>query len=551
MSTEAKVQTESHPQIQVTPEPKIETATVTQAPPPKKSKKGRRIKIAITLLVLIGGLIYALISCTSNAVQGAVVYTENTATYQDLVVKVSDSGTVEPADSYTVTTLVTGEVLTDGFEEGQLVEKDDLLYNIDSGDLDYQIQRAELALQQAQTQYNTVRNTYSPSPSVGGEVQHILVKKGDNIAPGTPVAEVANSDTMTIKVPFHSADVASFYIGQTATLTLEGNMEQLSATISTISGADEIGAGGILVRMVELTISNPGAITETLTATAVIGDISCLMAGTFQNSMTQMVVANNGGTVTSISVSEGDWIEANTPICTLGGTTVESSLKNAKIAVDSAKIGLASTVDMLEKYEITAPIAGTVVDKNIKAGDNVEPTSGPMAVLYDMSYLTFTLHIDELDVSKLKVGQTVEITSNALADQQFTGIVDKISINGTTMDGVTTYPVTVLIEDGGDLLPGMNVSADIMVEKIENVLAVPLSAVARGNTVMVLAENGYDKDGKVDPSKLTTVEVEIGRSNQDYVEILSGLEDGDTVVTANIASNIMEQMMKATMPPQS
>lgn len=549
MSTETK--TETSIETSIDPKPQMKSEGIMPTPPPKRKKKWRKLKMVLIVLGLLAALVIWMISCASSALQVGVMYQEYTATHQDLEVVVSDSGTVEPADSYTVTALVTGEILEDFFEEGQLVEKDASLYTIDSGDLDYQIQRAELALQQAQIQYNNLKTALSPSPTVSGKVQRILVKTGDNVTAGTPVAELSNSDTMTIKVPFHSTDASTFSVGQTATLTLEGNMEQLSATVTTISGADEIGAGGVLTRMVELTVQNPGAISERHTATAMINNIPSMVAGTFQNAMSQTVVATSTGTITAIHVSEGDTISANSAICTIGGTATTNSLKTASIAVENAEIGLASTVDLLENYQITAPISGTVVDKNLKTGDNVEPTSGAMAVLYDMSYLTFTLNIDELDVSKLKVGQSVAITSNALPDHEFVGVVDKISINGTIMDGVTTYPVTILIEDGGALLPGMNVAADIMVEKVGNVLAIPLSSVVRGDTVMVLPADGYDRDGKLDPSKMQSVSVTLGRSNEEFVEVLSGIEEGQIVITTNYASNIMDEMMKMATPPSS
>src|SRR5699024_12116948 len=69
----------------------------------------------------------------------------------------------------------------------------------------------------------------------------------------------------------------------------------------------------------------------------------------------------------------------------------------------------------------------------------------------------------------------VEITADALEDQVFEGVVDKVSINGTTTNGFTNYPVTIIIEDYGDLKPGMNVSAEIIGEEIPNALCIPRS----------------------------------------------------------------------------
>ncbi|MPN37041.1 hypothetical protein SDC9_184557 [bioreactor metagenome] len=165
-------------------------------------------------------------------------------------------------------------------------------------------------------------------------------------------------------------------------------------------------------------------------------------------------------------------------------------------------------------------------------------------MVFDLSQLTFDLNVDELYIGKVKVGQTVEITADALEGQTFTGRVDKININGNTVSGVTTYPVTVVVDDPGDLLPGMNVSADIIVEHASNVLCIPVDAVQRGNVVLVPGEGAYDQKGQlVDFTKLQRVEVTLGRNDSDYIEVLTGLNEGDAVVIENKASSVYDLMM--------
>ena len=150
----------------------------------------------------------------------------------------------------------------------------------------------------------------------------------------------------------------------------------------------------------------------------------------------------------------------------------------------------------MDDYNITAPIAGTVIEKNFKAGDKVDgAASGTLAVIYDLSYLKMEMNVNELDIGKVAVGQTVEITSNALGGQSFTGVVDKVSINGTTTNGFTTYPVTIVVKDYGDLKPGMNVSAEILCQTVTGALSVPVDAVERGNTVTVPGEGAMAEDG--------------------------------------------------------
>ena len=153
--------------------------------------------------------------------------------------------------------------------------------------------------------------------------------------------------------------------------------------------------------------------------------------------------------------------------------------------------------------------------------------------------------VDELDIGKVEVGQEVRITADALEGQTFSGVVDKVSINGTTANGATSYPVTIIIEDYGDLRPGMNVSAQIIGEVVPNALCIPVDAVDRGNTVTVPGPGALSEDGLsvVDVTKLETKEVTLGRNDDEYIEVTDGLEEGDVVLISNQASSLMDMMM--------
>ena len=212
--------------------------------------------------------------------------------------------------------------------------------------------------------------------------------------------------------------------------------------------------------------------------------------------------------------------------------SIRAQLENARLSLESAQLSAASASDTLEDYNITSPISGTVIEKNFKAGDKVDGvSSGTLAVIYDLSSLKMEMSVSELDIGKVQVGQTVEITANALPGEVFTGVVERVGINGTTTDGFTNYPVTITLTEYGDLKPGMNVSVTILCETAENVLSVPVAAVARGDTVQVVPAAALSEDaaGVADPSQLEERSVVLGRSNAEYIEITSGLEEGETV----------------------
>ena len=499
---------------------------------PKKKKKWVR-RAAIAALVLLGGYWFFVRPSGNTGAGPAGQYVPDTVQRRNLTAKVSGTGTVTPIDSYYLKPLVTGEVLEAPFEVGDRVEKGQLLYRLDAKDAEMGIAQAELSVRQAQKSYDDLASNLTVRASAPGVVQQVLVQKGDLVSPGTPIAEVADTSTLTLTLPFHSADAQSLAPGQSAEVTVAGTLETLPGRIESVSSAELVGTGGSLVRQVKIRLENPGALTAANSATAQVGDIACAAGGSFEENLRQTVTAQASGEVTDVPVTAGSRVAAGSTLAVLGGASAQSSLEDMAIALENAQLSLRRAQDALENYTITAPISGTVIEKNVKAGDNVNNIeSGALAVIYDLSYLKLEMNISELDLSKLQAGQQVDITADAIPGQVFVGAVDRVSINGTTTNGFTTYPATILLEDYGELNPGMNVSADILVDRVENALSIPAAAVSRGDTVLVPQAGALseDKTAVIDPTKVEERTVTPGRGDGDYVEITSGLSEGDTVL---------------------
>ena len=499
---------------------------------PKKRRKWlkRLIVIAAVLALLFWMVIRPMLSGPA-VMSGA--YQPVQVQRQDLTVAVSGSGTVTPIESYQVSSLVTGEILESPFEDGDQVEQDQLLYRIDPGSAQTALQQAQLSVQQAQMNYDTLASSLQVKAIGGGVVQTLHVQEGDLVSAGTAIADITDTSTMTLTVPFQAGDAAHISAGQTAQVTLSGTLETLTGTVESVAPADQVGNGGALVRQVKIRLANPGALTETTSATARVGTYACASGGTLSPRLRQTITAAASGEITSLNVSVGSRVSAGAVLATIGGESAENSLADAALAVQNAQLSLQSAQQALDSYTITSPISGTVIEKNLKAGDQLNGgDSGAMAVIYDLSQLELQMDVSELDIGQIQPGQTVEITAEALPGQTFTGVVEKVSVNGTTTDGFTTYPVTILLSEYGDLNPGMNVSADIIVERSENALCVPAEAVNSDGTVLVAGEGAFAEDGVTiaDPSKLESRPVTLGRGNQDFVEITSGLEEGETVL---------------------
>ena len=528
--------------------------------PPKLKKKRKWVKRLIAAVVVIAAAALLLRGCFGGGGSSlaAGTYLPSTVSYQDLTITVSGSGTIEPIHSYRVTTLIQGEVIEAPFEEGQEVEEGQLLFRIDSSDVENSIQQAQLALQQAQLSYNQLLNDQQTDlkdrtirATESGVITELYVEQGDNITAGAPIADILDRDHMKLTVPFHSTDAAGFYVGQSATVMVDGTMESVTGTVDSIAATDSVGAGGTLVRNVTIVVDNPGALSDTTTGTASIGSATCAASAAFQYGASKQVLAKASGELETLSVKEGDRVSKDQVLGTIAQTDMETQIENARLNVENAQLSLERMQDQLEDYTITSTISGTVIEKNYEAGDKIDATTASAgsvtypAVIYDMSALTFEMDIHELDISKIQVGQKVEFTSDALEDMVFTGTVDKVNINGTTSNGRTTYPVTILVDDvPEDLYPGMNVSAEIIVEEAGSALCIPVDYVARGNTVLVALEGCLDENGVVvDPSKIEQRQVTLGRSNSTYIEVLDGLNEGDIVLLESQASDLMSAMM--------
>lgn len=531
-----------------------EAAPAFQAP----KKKGKWKKRLVIALVLLTALFFFVIRPMMGAGQDLISasYLTQTAQVRDMTVSVSSTGTVTPIDSYKVSALVTGEVLEAPFEEGDWVEKGALLYRIEAKDAETAMAQAQLGVRQAQLAYQNAQSNLNPSASGSGVVQKLYVKKGDMVSAGSPIADISDTTTMTLEVMFHSMDAQNLYAGQPATVTIDGTLETLNGTIESVSPSDQVGAGGTLLRQVKVRVSNPGALTNSNSATVSVNGVDCAAGGTFQANLQQTIVALSSGEVTQVHVSQGSPVSYGTTLVTLGGNAANSTLENAAIGLENAQLSLQRAMDAMENYTVTAPISGTVIEKNFKTGDTIENSSltaagGNLAVIYDMSTMTFAMKINELDINKIQVGQEVEITADAVEGVTFHGVVDKVNINGTTVSGMTDYFITVNILDPGDLKPGMNVSADVIIEHVGEVLAVPVEAVNRGAEkpyVLVAGAGALNEEGRVaDLGKLERREVTLGRNDDSYIEITDGLAQDEVVVWENQISNPFAAMMTSGM----
>lgn len=601
----------------------------------RKGKSGRIVIVLIVVLaVLLGGFFLYKKKTTSQKRQGDQSVSTATVKRTDISSELTASSALSPKDTYEVTSLVEGEVIEANFEEGDVVEKGQVLYRIDASSMDSDLSSAETSLQRAKESAQTAQSDYAEETAriagntyrstASGYIKTLYIKEGDKVNNGTKIAELYDDSVMKITVPFLSGEAAEINVGDEAAVTLEDTGEEISGTVTIISSMEETLSGGRLVKNVTVEVSNPGGLTTDTAASVTVDGFVCSAEGTFtaktETTLSVELSGNKSLEIEKLLLHEGSYVEKNSDLFQVTAKTAEEYLKEFKDAVESADDNLenaenklSNTQDSVDDYTITAPISGTVITKNVKVGDKISKSSSgttTMAVIYDLSTMTLEMSVDELDVSSVKVGQSVEITADAVEGETFTGTVTNVSLQSSYSNGVTNYPVTVTLDDTGSLLPGMNVDAKIILDSSEDALVIPASALMRGNRVYVKkspdstenadtqrndsSDNAGDADSErknhgdgtqnVDsadrqpdagaeasgsskgsgtdnssskstgsgksgssnvPDGFEAVQVTTGIINDDYVEILSGLSEGDEVyISSDSGSSAQTNQMQ-------
>ncbi len=513
-----------------TPEAQTPEAAAAGKGPVPFLKKNWKWLVPVLCVAVAGG-VFLLRPRQAKPASVDASYTEAAPERRDVTNTLSGTGTLNPANTYTVKSLVEGKVLTGTIEEGDIVEESNVLYTIDSSDASTNFEKAEIAMQQAQRSYDKVVDRQYVRAEVAGVVSSLKVTKGDEVTSGQEVAVIRDSSRMLLTLEFPAADAANFSVGQSAVVTLDGTFEQLDGTVASVSGTDALSAGNLLTRTVTITVKNAGGLTTAQAATASINGVSSIGSATFAYQAERTLTAQAAGTVTSINVQEGSEVAKDDIILGLSGDDLTESIQSASESLRSAEISMQNLQDAMNNYTITAPISGTIIEKDAKVGDAVK-AGDTLCIVYDLSYLEMSINVDELQISSISVGQKVQITADAVPDKTYVGTVTRVSMKGTSNGGTTTYPVTIRIDDTDGLRPGMNANAEIVVAEANNALVVPNAAVVRGSYVLVTKDSPSAANADTAmaaPEGFVYVPVKTGVSDDDYTQIVSGIQEGDTI----------------------
>ena len=241
----------------------------------------------------------------------------------------------------------------------------------------------------------------------------------------------------------------------------------------------------------------------------------------------QLAIVGYAGTVKSVSVSENQKLSAGKEIFKLKNTSYTANYEQYLSERKTLEQNLLTLTEIYRSGALTADYDGTVKsipDIDDSSSDSSDDTSTVFEICPDKT-MTVSVSIDETDILSLSVGQKVDVSVTSISDETFEGEITEIDKTGTSSDGVTTYAASIQIEKVEGMLAGMSASANISITSVENALIIPVDALNKTSSTAYVY-TAYDEENDTFGGM---TEVEYGISNSNYVEIKSGLKEGDTV----------------------
>lgn len=565
----------------------------------KKNSWSRKkvITCSIVGVIIIASVAGGFILTKNNASQNSLVTAQRTTKVSNgnIEVSITGSGTITSANTADLMSNVEGKIIKAYFKEGEVVKKGDLLYEIDDNDAQLNIQKIENSISQASLSAGSNEKKYSNlviTAPFSGKVTNIQAEKGESVNNGKSLFTITDASNMTISVPFSTTDIKNIKVGQKVNVNLQEHYNTIDGVVTGIADNTYTASNGGTVKNVEVKVTNPGTITDSTTASVSLNnssgaEIVSQEVGTFAYANKKIVQAETLGEFSSVNIKENQYVNKGDVLITIENDDLQITSKTNSLKMQDLQNQLTAAKKTLEDYKVYAPFYGTISAVTAKQGDSLE-RGGTLLSIRDFNQMEFTISVDELDISKVKVGQEVSVSVDALTEttkKPLSGEVIYKAMEGTSSNGVATYDVTIKINETENLLAGMNANATIILDKAENTLVLPLEAVTqRGDKAFVWVKGSSDNssqkgqtegDRKSPPANMdksgntsdsnqmpgdgtwkrgnrsstktgkmptaftqnkeyyanaTMVPVEVGLTSDTYIEIKSGLSEGDEVI---------------------
>lgn len=390
--------------------------------------------------------------------------------------------------------------------------------------------------------------TVSVTPKISGRVSEILVNEGDYVTEGQTLFVIDDSDiqdqiaSLESQLRVSDAGVSSAEEGlrqvdggqaQSARLQLVTAVDNAKKSVDTAQEA--VNNANISVETAKSSYDdvekryndytemyNAGVISRSeydsvelsYTQAKNAYDQAKIGLTTAQNQLDQAQITYNQA-VEALNIYDNQTTADNT-------ANAQNSVNSAVASRDSVNTSLQQARDTLADTVVTAPCSGVISSKNIEVTNMVSSGSSPM-VITDTSVVTVDVNVSEGLINKIAVGDSVDVVVSSISTEPMTATIKTIT---GVADATGTYPVEVEIENtDGTLKPGMFASVSFVESKNDNAFVVERNTVLENETeqyVYVLN----------DDNTVRKVVVETGIDNGEYIELTSGVSDGDKVVVS-------------------
>ncbi len=496
----------------------------------------KKTAVALVLLAVAGGLFsWRFLAAGQSAGGGAAPSFIRTTTLQktSLENSISATGTVGSAEVSNVTTQLKYTVKEVNVQVGDTVQEGDVICTLDPSEIEKQIQKAKEALtentEKAQASYDRALNSYNSAydKASAAETTYNNAAAAYNSASSAfenakaAVAALQSAyDAAAASAQAAAADVAAKLDAYTAAVTAAGG--DLSATAVT----DAARALNDACSAYNGTSFTAGGTVDTASqggglAAAAAAALQALNSGKELCNYTALEQAlNAAASAKEQARTQLDTLESQVTSAKEQLSTAESTLKDSKTS-DT----LEDLQDQLEECTLKAASSGTVTALNATVGSAVSDST--VATIQDTGKLKISFSVEEYDISNVKVGLPVNITSDATGDTVIHGTVTQVSktaSSGQSGSGGFACEATVDDRDTG-LLIGMNAKLSIILSTTDNVFVVPIDAVGtdeNGGSVVYVKTGGSGVQAAFEAVPVTT-----GEENDYYIEISGdGLEEG-------------------------
>mgnify|MGYP001093016922 CR=1 FL=1 len=508
----------------------------------KISRKPLTVGAIIFAAVCLLGYVFYFSSFAKKVSASVPVFKAEKGT---LTVSIIGTGAVVSSEKDDITVKKSGIVKKLYKNEDDVVKAGDLMIELKDDDIGIQIEDVNMNIKNLQRDMeNRIqdKNDQMVKASIDGIITDINVDEGDLIKSSTVIANITNYSKYRLVVPVLFSQAKFIEPGQKAIITLPDYMCEVEGTVSNIANFSRPGNGGKIYGDIEIEVPNPGGIKIDSRASAAFPvsgqSIVCQEYGKLEVFKKTAVKfeTTRPVSVKTIHVKENEFVRKGQLLLELNDDNFGNDMENIKSKLYKAQLQLQNLEYQRSNLKIYATINGTISKQKINIEDGVN-MGQIISSLANYNLMEFSIPVDELDISKIKLGMKVDVTVDALPGKQYKGEVSKIANEGVSVNGVATYLVTVKVLDPKGLKVGMSANAQIILNQKKDVLMLRMAAVQQFNKKYYVVPKTVD--GKVQdagsPNK-KMIEVEVGINNKDFIEITKGLNEGDEVLSPRPSS---------------